>query len=110
MIRSTLSPGFVLGVGLALASATGCARRSPPHATAVDAERGNVELAELAQGRKLLLGNCAGCHKVPLPGDQTPAKWPAVLDDMAKRANLDANEEHLIVQYLITMATAEPAR
>ena len=41
--------------------------RMPPVATAADAERGNVELAELHQGRKLLIRKCGNCHRPPLP-------------------------------------------
>lgn len=106
MIRHLL----IVALAAGLAGAAGCARRTPPQATAADAERANVELAELAQGRKLLLSKCGGCHKTPLPGDRTPAEWPAMLDDMGERANLDDHQEHLIEQYLITMATAEPRK
>lgn len=106
MIRNA----FIVALVAGLAGAGGCARRSPPQVTAMDAERANVELAELQQGRKLLLGKCAGCHKTPMPRDHTPAEWPAVLDDMAERAKLNADQERLIQQYLLTMATVEPRK
>lgn len=83
-----------------------CARHSPPHATAADAERANVELAELQQGRKLLLAKCAGCHKTPLPHDHASAAWPRYMDEMAPKAKLDAAQRALIEQYLVTMATS----
>jgi hypothetical protein len=80
-----------------------CARRSPPQVTAADAERANIELAELQQGRKLLLGKCAGCHKTPMPSDHTAAEWPKMIDEMADRANLDVRQRKLIERYLVTM-------
>lgn len=83
-----------------------CARHSPPHATAADAERANVELAELEQGRTLLLAKCAGCHKTPLPRDHAPAAWPPYMDEMAPKAKLDAAQRALIERYLMVMATA----
>ncbi len=83
-----------------------CARHSPPHATAKDAERANLELAQLEQGRTLLLAKCAGCHNTPLPRDHAPAEWPRYMDEMAPKAKLDAAQRALIEQYLITMATA----
>ena len=82
-----------------------CARRSPPQVTAADAERSNVEIAELQQGRKLLLGKCAGCHKTPMPNDHTKAEWPKMLDEMAARAKLDAMQQSLIEKYLVVMSS-----
>jgi len=99
-----------LGVRLALVAAlaaSACARRSPPQVTAVDADRGNVELAELQQGRKLLLGKCAGCHKTPMPNDHTPAEWPKMIAEMADRAKLDPEQTRLIEKYLVVMNTRD---
>lgn len=90
-----------------IVAASGCARRSPPHATAADAERANVELAELQQGRKLLLGKCAGCHKTPMPSDYRPADWPKHMDEMAPKAKLALAQRALIEKYLVTMSTKQ---
>jgi cytochrome c5 len=94
---------LVLLVGLV----TGCARRSPPQVTAADAERGNIELAELQSGRKLLLRKCAGCHKTPMPNDHTPAEWPKMIAEMAGRAKLDAMQTRLIEKYLVVMSESQ---
>ena len=75
----------------------------PPHATAADAERANVALAELEQGRTIVVGKCGGCHKPPLPSDP----WQHVMDDMAQRAKLDADQRHLAEQYLSVMAATK---
>jgi cytochrome c5 len=82
-----------------------CARSSPPMATATDAQRGNVELAELEQGRKLLIGKCTACHRVPMPKEHAAAEWPVMLDEMAARSNIDITQQKLIEKYLVTMAT-----
>jgi cytochrome c553 len=94
----------LMSMVVALATSSACARRSPPQVTAVDAERGNVEIAELQQGRKLLLGKCAGCHKTPMPTDHTAAQWPKLIDEMADKAKLDATQRGLITKYLIVMS------
>jgi hypothetical protein len=83
----------------------GCARRSPPMATASDAQRGNVELAELQQGRSLLLGKCTGCHLTPMPDDHSPVEWPEMITEMAGRAKLDLRQRALLERYLVTMST-----
>lgn len=86
-----------LGVLVALAA---CSPSSPPHATAADASRANVALAELEHGRAILVRKCGNCHKAPRPGDD----WQPHMPEMAVRANLDAEQQRLIVQYLTVMA------
>ena len=72
---------------------------APPVATAADAQRANVQLADLAQGRKLLVGKCTACHKAPLPSDP----WERYMDEMAEKSKLDVPQRHLIEQYLTVM-------
>jgi len=90
-------------------AAGGCARPVPPRATALDAERANVSLAELEHGRELLIARCGSrCHQTPLPAAHTPATWPHSMDEMQERAHLTADERHAIERYLVTMsATAQ---
>ena len=81
-----------------------CARPTPPLVTSMDAQRSNIELVELQQGRKLLLGKCTNCHRAPMPSMHTAAEWPAKLDEMAARASLDFSQRSLIEKYLVTMS------
>jgi hypothetical protein len=91
----------------AIALLAGACRVAPPEATAVDAARAQVDLAELREGRTLLIGKCGGaCHKVPLPSQHSPADWPGKLDEMSARAGLDPHQHALIEKYLITLSTA----
>ena len=76
-----------------------------PPATAIDASRAHVELADLQQGRSLLVSKCGGCHRTPLPADHRVEAWPEKIDDMSARAKLDVTQRHLIEEYLVTMAT-----
>lgn len=86
--------GFVLG---------GC-RLSAPAATQADAQRANVLLADLAQGRAMMVRKCGNCHQPPMPSDHPASLWPAKLDEMGARAHLDARQRFLIQQYLVVMA------
>jgi len=97
--------GVLVFVAAAAGGGAGCAPRQPPSVTATDAQRGNVELAELQQGRTLLIGKCTNCHKAPMPNDHTAAEWPTKLDEMAGRASLDYSQQKLIEKYLVTMST-----
>jgi len=77
---------------------------APPIATAVDAQRAHVELADLEHGRTLLVAKCGGCHQVPLPSAHTARDWPIKLDEMAARSKLDAEQRRSIEKYLVAMA------
>ena len=90
---------------LALAA---CARQMPPMATQVDAERAHVELAQLQEGRTLLVHKCGTCHQPPLPVAHGKIEWPKMLDEMATRSNLDTRQRSLILQYLVVMTDAPP--
>jgi hypothetical protein len=90
--------------GLVVAAALGGCGGAPPVATAGDASRANVQLAELAHGRTLMIAKCGGCHRAPMPTDHRPRDWPHSLDEMTDRAKLDGTQRHLIELYLVTMA------
>ena len=105
-----ISARVALAAALALAAtgAAGCAAQLPPLATTVDAQRANVELASLQEGRTLLLRKCGGCHRPPLPSAHAAAEWPGKLGEMAERSNLDLTQRRTIEQYLVVMAEAPP--
>ena len=81
----------------------GCAG-APPIATGADAERTHIALAELTQGRAMLVQKCGGCHRTPLPSEHTRHDWPGKLDEMAERARLDPAQRRSIEMYLVALA------
>jgi cytochrome c5 len=103
---SRLALALALAAGAALAGAAGCGRNLPPVATSADAQRANVELAALQEGRTLLLRKCGSCHRAPLPREHAAAEWPGKLDEMAARSSLDTAQRRAIEQYLVVMADA----
>ncbi len=93
-------------VAVAAVALTGCARRMPPHATALDAQRSQMSMSELEQGRSLVIGKCGSrCHQPPMPSDQTAAEWPNALDEMSPRAGISVEQRRTIERYLVTMTT-----
>ena len=93
---------FAIAIAVGL-SAASCGQ-SPPIATANDAARANVALADLERGRTLLLTRCGSCHVAPLPTDVVPGDWPREVAAMAARAKIDVAQRQLIEVYLVTMA------
>lgn len=96
----TRGPAVIVAMLVALLA--GC-RVTPPTATVADATRAQVELAQLQDGRALMVRKCGNCHAPPMPKDHTASEWPTKLDEMAKRANLDGEQRFLIQQYLVVM-------
>ena len=92
-----------LVVVVLFAALAGCGM-SPPKATAADAQRANVQLAELQDGRTLMVRKCGGCHAPPMPQEHTAGEWPSKLDEMSERSKLDAKQRYLIQQYFVVMA------
>jgi len=91
-------------IAIVVCALAGC-RVSPPSATAGDATRANIELADLKRGRSLLVTKCGNCHRPPMPAERGADEWPEKLDKMTERANLDVAQRHLIETYLVTMAS-----
>jgi hypothetical protein len=90
---------------LALVALAACAPVAPPPVTVGDADRAHVELAQLQEGRSLLVRKCGqSCHQTPMPSQHTAGEWPGKLDEMSARAGLDYKQRALIEQYLVTMA------
>jgi hypothetical protein len=103
-MRPTTVARVRIALLLALGMAAGCGGMSPPAATALDASRANIALADLQSGRKLLITKCGSCHRPPLPTEHSRSEWPGKLDDMSERSRLDVMQRQQIEQYLVTMA------
>ena len=76
----------------------------PPHATAADAQRASVALAELETGRSLLLEKCGRCHVAPHPKKYAAMEWPAKVGDMVERSKIDPAQRKSIELYLMTLS------
>jgi cytochrome c5 len=95
-------------VSLVLAGAAGLGAGcggTLPVATAGDAARSGVALAELQQGRSLVAAKCTGCHRTPQPTEHRSDEWPRMIDEMSQRAQVDGSQRQAIRDYLVTMAT-----
>lgn len=102
--RRTLRGAFAGWLLAAAASVlAGCAG-SLPVASAGDAQRAGVDLAELERGRSLVAAKCSSCHRTPLPAEHHTGEWPHMLDEMSSRANLDQAQRAAIQHYLVAMA------
>jgi hypothetical protein len=89
----------------ALLLAVSCGGGAVPHPTEAHLARArarwpDVTAASLERGRELYVARCSGCHPLHPPGTQPAARWATVLDQMAPRAKLSADERELVLRYL----------
>jgi mono/diheme cytochrome c family protein len=94
---------------VSFAAALGCARATLPVAGPADVDRASTRwpgtsATDLAQGRSLYQGHCAGCHLPVMPHAVAPQQWPGHVVEMKRRAHLSEEEAELITRYLVTMA------
>jgi len=76
-----------------------------PHASSVDALRASVALAELEEGRTMLLQKCGRCHAAPHPNRFAALEWPSKVGDMVERSKIDPAQRKSIELYLMTMSS-----
>ncbi len=85
--------------------AVSCGGGAVPHPTEAHLARARARwpdatAASLEHGRQLYVARCSGCHPLHPPGTQPAARWAEVLDQMAPRAKLSADERELVLRYL----------
>ena len=59
-----------------------------------------ASLTELQQGRDLFVNNCAACHALPLTDNYSSTQWPSILNQMAPKAALSADQTTLVKKYV----------
>jgi hypothetical protein len=80
----------------------------PPVTTAMTrANRADVDLATLREGRALFVHRCIECHTLPQFWHYRSEDWPGILDSMAHRARLTSRERHAILAYIRAARSAE---
>ena len=60
-----------------------------------------IDLAMLREGRTLFVSRCIECHTLPAVPKHTAAEWPALIDEMAGRANLKPEQRVAVLAYIL---------
>jgi len=79
---------------------------APPPVTSQMGKAGakqHVDLAALRDGRRLFVSRCIECHTLPAVGKHTAAEWPALIDEMAGRANLKPDQRVAVLAYILAV-------
>jgi mono/diheme cytochrome c family protein len=88
-------------LSLSCSFAAACAPAGPPPVTPAMAQRAHMPEASLERGREVFTSHCARCHELPAPNAESPAGWPARVDDMGKRAGIGVSDHDDLLRYLV---------
>ncbi len=69
-----------------------------------------VSMERLDAARSLYVSKCSGCHNVPIPSEFTIKKWGPILDEMAIKAKLRADETEDIWRFILAAHDELPIR
>jgi mono/diheme cytochrome c family protein len=77
----------------------------------VKAKYPDYTLAQLNQGKALYEQNCGNCHKLKNPSSEPEEEWNKIVPEMTKKANkkganINAQQQDLILKYVVTMGSA----
>lgn len=65
--------------------------------------------ASLEQGRELFVSRCKKCHDLPDRRAYADDRWPKILDKMARKAKLDAEQHQLVLQFILAERALAPS-
>jgi cytochrome c5 len=88
----------------------------------VDADRAaqknaSITLLSINEGKVLFEQNCAKCHGYKNPNTRSEEKWAKIIPRMVAKVNkkmkkeeIDAKEQELILNYVVTMSSVKPVK
>jgi cytochrome c5 len=74
--------------------------------TAAKTKFPDVSLDQLQKGHSIYFGACTKCHGAENPTKGSEGKWAHVLDEMAPKANLSADEKESVWRYIMSVRLA----
>ena len=74
---------------------------------ATEAEPVKTVPDKLTLGHTLYMNKCGTCHNLKDPHSQSEEGWRKIVPPMAKKAKLTADQEILILHYVLTMREAK---
>ena len=101
--------GRALAIALHASAAGACypkAGEVPPPPTPADVQRASSKWPDtteetLAAGRGIFATKCNACHSHPDVKAIDEAKWPGIMDKMAKQAKLDDKQKAATLRFIL---------
>jgi hypothetical protein len=69
-----------------------------------------VTVSSLSHGRDLFLANCNACHGYPDLAAISDERWPGIIEKMAKKAGLGAEDGDAVLHFVLASRSEQGAR
>jgi hypothetical protein len=69
-----------------------------------------VTAGSLSAGRDHFLAKCNGCHDYPALAAIPEERWPSILERMAKKSGLGAEERDAVLHYVLASRSEQAGR
>lgn len=89
----------ILPVGILLITLVSCSKGTVSAVTETSAVS-PIEYNEM-EAANLYTNNCGSCHALQAREKYSAKQWERIVPDMAKKAKLDANQEAIILKYVL---------
>lgn len=76
--------------------------------TAIKTKYPDATLVALTSGREIYLGACTDCHRAKSIYKFSETKWPGIIDAMAKKAKLTAEQKDALSKYVFSIKATQP--
>jgi len=94
--------------GILITSADGIYAPGEAELTAYQPYKKDVTLDKLSKGYSLYAQSaCVQCHKAKNIYDIKATDWKAILDDMAQKANISAEQKDAVFDYVLAVKTVK---
>jgi mono/diheme cytochrome c family protein len=95
--------GALWGLTLPWACAPLLPYPTPEGLSRIQVDQPSLTLQDLQKGRRLYAANCASCHRLHLPSEQTPLGWEKIVPRMGEKGKIDETTCDSILVYLYSM-------
>lgn len=76
--------------------------------TAIQATYQEVSMQTLTEGYKIYTGACTNCHNAKNIYSFPEEAWPAIMDDMARKARISHAEKDAVYKYVLAIKATQP--
>jgi cytochrome c5 len=62
-----------------------------------------ITAEHLAQGKTIFDNSCGKCHDLPSPADHNAQDWVGIMNSMAPKAKLNAEQHQMVYDYIVSV-------
>ncbi len=108
-LLALLASGF-LGAGCYPKAGTAPGELSPKSVTWASTRWPGATAGSLAAGRDHFIAKCNGCHDYPDLAAISDERWPPIVERMAKKSGLGAEEKDAVLRYVLAWRSDQAGR